>query len=947
MIEKKNIKNTSLLILLSILFQFSVFASNRKQEIITNIDSFEVYISENPASVLKSARTIQKQSVLQANISGQALALCLIANTYITMGRIENAQIAIDSAFTISGIELLPKALLELYKSQANIFLAAGNNKEALNQIEKGIKKINLISEPAAISKFYQWVGDFYSQMGNNEEAIKEKLNALKISTQTQQPKLVALAYHSLGNTYWTHGQFDNASEAYKNALKLRERLADTLEIIQTLRNIGLVYRDIGKINEAREVLIHALNLSKKINGKSQIADILNLLGSIAVKNSNPMEAIGYYQESFTIRMQLELLQSAAATQDNLARVKREMGLFNEAENHINKSLELRSQIGDKKGEASSYNELGNLFSLKGNLTEALRYYLLSLKTRQEIGSLTEIARSLTNIGLTYRKLNSHSNALKYFEKALELTSGTNDPIGMSYIYIHIGNTQKDLKQFNESIKNYKKALTLREQIANEALRAPVLRNIAIALSELGKTDEAKKYLNQAIAILTKYSDEKGIADIKNELGNIALNENKLNEAIAFFTEASITFGNQNELDKKGLCLRKIGETHLKLGSYSVALPFLNEALALAKLTKNGKLTELTLLALYNYYSSKEMHKEALAFYTKHIATRDSLNAINQKESILQLSVELELGKKLFEIRQVEAEIELLKIEDALKTEIIQRQKSVRNLMIVIISLLAILVIIITCGYLLFKRSNKKLAESSRELQVNIQTKDKLFSIIAHDLRSPFTALAGLTEILATQLKSLEPSAIEEFSKNINESSLKLLALIDNLLHWARSQTGRLTLKPQTVSIVDLIKQAAEVQDTQAKQKEIELSILAEQNVVVKVDTDTMNTVFRNLISNAIKFTKPNGKITIKVFKTEVLAVISIADNGVGIKEEHLKNIFNPSNVVSTKGTLNESGSGLGLTLCKDFVEKNGGAISVTSQVDNGSTFTIELPLIK
>jgi signal transduction histidine kinase/Tfp pilus assembly protein PilF len=947
MIDYKHIKNISLYILLSTIFQLSVFADNSKQDILKRIDSLEVYLAENPASVLNSARTIQKQSVSQNNISGQVLALCLVANTYVIMGQIEKAQLAIDSAFVVPNNDQLPAILLKLYKSKAAVLHSAGNTTEALKQVEKGKQSLKLVNDPSTITLFYQWVGDFYSQMGNSEQAIKEKLYALKVATPTEQPKLIALAYHSLGNTYWFHGQYDNAKEAYKNALSLRESLHDTLDIVQTLRNIGLVNRDIGKTNESREVLVNALALSKKINGKSQVADILNLLGSIAVKNGNPMEAIGYYQESYSIRMQLGLLQSAAVTQDNLARVKKEMGLFGEAENHLNKSLELRTQIGDKKGIASSYNELGNLFSLKGDLTEALRYYLLSLKARQELGSSAEIARSLTNIGLTYRKLNSHSNALKYFEKALELSTETSDPIGMSYIYIHIGNTQKELKRYRESIENYKKALTLREQSANEALRAPVLRNIAIALSEQGKTDEAKKYLNHALVILTKLSDEKGIADIKNELGNIALYENKLTEAINFFTEASITFGNHNELDKKGLCLRKIGEAHTKLGSYGAALPFLNEALALAKLTKNGKLAELTLLALYNYYNSKEMHKEALAFYTKHITVRDSLNATNQKESILQLSVELELGKKLYEIRQIEAEIELLKTEDALKTAIIQRQNSVRNLMIVIISLLAILVIVITYGYLLFKRANKKLAESSRELKINIQTKDKLFSIIAHDLRSPFTALAGLTEILATQVKSLEPSVIEEFSKNINESSLKLLALIDNLLHWARSQTGRLVLKPQAVSIVDIINQAAAVQEIQAKQKEIEVVIISEQNIMLNVDIDTMNTVFRNLISNAIKFTKPNGKITIKAYKTEGLAIVSIADNGVGIKEENLKNIFNPSEVVSTKGTSNESGSGLGLTLCKDFVEKNGGSISVASQIGIGTTFTIELPLIK
>ena len=241
-------------------------------------------------------------------------------------------------------------------------------------------------------------------------------------------------------------------------------------------------------------------------------------------------------------------------------------------------------------------------------------------------------------------------------------------------------------------------------------------------------------------------------------------------------------------------------------------------------------------------------------------------------------------------------------------------------------------------------RAEKALIESEANLRESNATKDKFFSIIAHDLKGPFNSIIGFSNILTEQVHEKDYDGIEEYARIIQNSSQRAMDLLLNLLEWSRSQTGRIVFNPEFVEIVTLINQVTELMNDSAQQKSIIISKKLPRNAPVIADKAMINTILRNTISNAIKFTHPGGQIIISVEQQKNELMIAIADNGLGIKKEAIDKLFRIEESNSTYGTQNERGTGLGLILCKEFVEKNGGKIWVESEVGKGSTFYFTIP---
>lgn len=245
------------------------------------------------------------------------------------------------------------------------------------------------------------------------------------------------------------------------------------------------------------------------------------------------------------------------------------------------------------------------------------------------------------------------------------------------------------------------------------------------------------------------------------------------------------------------------------------------------------------------------------------------------------------------------------------------------------------------------KESELALEESERQFKELNDTKDKLFSIIAHDLRSPFNTILGYSELLIENVKDFELAKSEKYSRIINSSAKNTLILLDNLLNWAKSQTGQLRFNPQKIILSKVILEIIDLNNSHTRAKNISLHYSPFDEIKVYADLSMLKTVLRNLISNAIKFTNPEGNINISVISAQKQTEISISDNGVGMNDETRKNLFDISTNKTTKGTANEKGSGLGLVLCKEFVEKHGGKIWVISELGKGSEFKFTLPLNK
>ncbi len=244
------------------------------------------------------------------------------------------------------------------------------------------------------------------------------------------------------------------------------------------------------------------------------------------------------------------------------------------------------------------------------------------------------------------------------------------------------------------------------------------------------------------------------------------------------------------------------------------------------------------------------------------------------------------------------------------------------------------------------KRAEKALKTSEARLHELNATKDKFFSIIAHDLKSPFNTILGFSSILSEQVKAKDYAGIEEYAEIIHHSSQRAMDLLTNLLEWSRSQTGRMTFNPEYVDMVTLISETADLLNDSARQKSISFTLSLPPKLYGIADRDMIKSVLRNLFSNAIKFTHSGGSIVISAEQKRNELMVVVKDNGLGIEKNNLEKLFMIGENLSTSGTQNEKGTGLGLLLSKEFIDKHGGKIWVESEPGKGSIFYFTIPRV-
>ncbi|MFC2086188.1 PAS domain S-box protein [Bacteroidota bacterium] len=243
------------------------------------------------------------------------------------------------------------------------------------------------------------------------------------------------------------------------------------------------------------------------------------------------------------------------------------------------------------------------------------------------------------------------------------------------------------------------------------------------------------------------------------------------------------------------------------------------------------------------------------------------------------------------------------------------------------------------------KLANEELLKREKELKDLVATKDKFFSIVAHDLRNPFHSLIGFTDLILNNPEKISPEKILDYIEIISKTAKSGYNLLENLLHWAQSQSGKLQYSPEKINIKEITNEVIELSNTSLKNKDLKAIVEINDNILAFADKNTITTVIRNLISNAIKYSRNKGKIEISASTQNKNVQVSIKDYGIGIEKSAIDKLFKLDTNYSTPGTNEEKGTGLGLILCKDFVENNGGKIWVESDLNKGTCFYFTIPL--
>ena len=601
---------------------------------------------------------------------------------------------------------------------------------------------------------------------------------------------------------------------------------------------------------------------------------------------------------------------------------------FNKTRIYAEEANKLANKLNYKKGEAKSFRYIGISYYMQANYSLALKYYQKSLNIYEKLDIDKGIARCCNNIGMIYIYQEKFEKALDYLQKARKIGEEIGDKIGLSLSLNNIGNTYLKQGNYSLSLEYYQKSLKIKEELNNKRGIAGSYHNIGKNYKFQENYPKAEEYLQKSL----KISIEQEIRSIEARnytvLAEVYLRQNRTKKAYNYSKKAYILS-------------TEIGESNFQ--------------------KESSKILALSCEALGSY-------KEAYKYHVIYTKMNDSIyNEKNLKKiANLEYQYKYEKEKRIDELEQQK--------QDEIRAEAERRQKKIRNFFIsgfIFMILLAALISIILrnkhkANYILSKQKtliehkneelfqrNEEIHSQSEELIIKNKklkelnaTKDKFFSIIAHDLKNPFNTLLGFSELLLKNFKDYDQKQQFKFLNIINLSAKKNFNLLEKLLSWARSQTGSIDFLPEKINLITLLNEIISLKTETAESKDIILSTNIETDLCINADKNMLSTILRNLISNAIKFTPQNGEISInaKAVNNSQYIQISVKDNGVGISEERQSKLFNTSESITTKDTENKTGTGLGLILCKEFTEKHGGKIWVESKKGKGSEFIFTIP---
>ncbi len=617
--------------------------------------------------------------------------------------------------------------------------------------------------------------------------------------------------------------------------------------------------------------------------------------------------------------------------------------------NYAKEAVEISEENEFESIQADAYFQLGNAHYRNDNFWEAIEYSMLAKEYYRSLGDSLNVARSCNILGRCFGQTSEFDKAVKNYFEALRIYERNEKINELALIYSSIGLVHLDTKNYRKAISFFRQASIINKSTNNVINLARNYSGIGGAYFYQNEYDSAKVYYTKSLEIFRvhDYLEEEAIA--LNNIANVFLQTNdSLRLAAEYYNNALSVFRKLNLNSRRASVLLGIGGVWRRVEETEKALRAYNHSLKIIEENNLGyyhkQLVYHNLALAYEGLGNAE--KAYAAFKNYHLYNDSLLN----KEKLEQAA---ELEKK-YQTEKKEAEIERLNAVEEVHLLRLERGKQVRLFGAILIVLLVGITIYISYQYYNKKKTNLLLSQKNvqielqrKELEKLNAAKNKFFSIIAHDLKNPFHTVMGYSYLMHKDYKRFKDKEREKYAEDIYKSTNTIFRLLQNLLDWSRTQTGRLNFNPQKIYISDLYENIYSVLKPVADAKRIELKNNICSDDAVWADPMMVETILRNLVNNAIKFSKNDSQIEIADSKLDGYLELSVIDNGIGIKPDDVENLFKIDSKVKQKGTNNEDGSGLGLILCKEFIEKNNGTIAVESEFGKGSKFSIRLPLFQ
>lgn len=596
--------------------------------------------------------------------------------------------------------------------------------------------------------------------------------------------------------------------------------------------------------------------------------------------------------------------------------------------------------IGYAGGKIVSQIGIGDFYSDQGDHKNGILHYASALDAAQEQKNDNLILYAENRLAGEYEYQGDFGLALQEMLKGVEIATKIEDNEMLSIFNENMALLYAAQKDYDEAINYLKISKKYNEIINDDVFSAHTAANMASVYADAHQYEYAMFNVNQSISILEEHRIMDWLAFAYETKGKTYLRQGKFKWASYWYNQSEMLH-NKSVDDERGKIdlLQGLAETHLGLEKDSISEIYAQNAHDLSSKLKVKVGMKDASKTLYKLYKKKNDYVKALAFHELFEQLSDTLARNESKKSLLMLKTRVNHEKQKEDL--------IIGNEKALA-----EQKNYVTGILGLVLLLMVITFLVKRNEGIQKKLNKELTSKKGLLEKNElelleinETKDKLFSIIGHDLRGPIGAFQGLLQLFSKG--EVEQKEFLTFIPKLKEDIDHISFTLNNLLSWGQTQMNGSTTKPAVVDLENIASINIKLLSEIALSKSIKVINKIEEHTMVWSDPNQIDIVIRNLISNALKFTPKNGSITVSAFEQNEYWEVSIQDTGVGIDQETQDKLFIKNSNITTYGTDNEKGTGLGLTLCKEMVENNKGTIWVNSILNQGTCFKFTLPKSK
>jgi len=598
---------------------------------------------------------------------------------------------------------------------------------------------------------------------------------------------------------------------------------------------------------------------------------------------------------------------------------------------------------GYYKGEADALKNIGIAYWVKGDYKQALEFYNQALTIAGKIKYKKGMGRLFLNIALIYSDQGKYADALSYNYKSLRICESIYDSKGLALNYNNIAIIYYNQNKLEEAVVYYLKSLKISEQLGNDQDIAMAMSNIAELYIKQRKYKQALNYYEKSLVLKEKAHDMVGYSTNLGGIGEIYKLQGKFNIALDYYLRAlkiQQTIGNKPDM---AALLQSIGNCYFELKQFEKALDYCQRGLSQAKSIGHKRYIRDGSESLSKIFRALKNYDLALSYYQDFKIYSDSINNQETARQTAMLQAQYQFERREIELKSAQEKKNIEHEEES------ARQRAWLYLSAMALVSLALLTIILLrnnrvkqkVNHLLHLK-NTEINSQKEKLEAMDNFKNRILSVVSHDVRGPLNSIKGMFYLVEQKAITIEQST--GMMTQINERISQVSGFVDDLLEWAKGQMVQPEIKTTKVQVNEIVLETLNILKPAAEIKGITLTYNSDYSAEVLSDEEMIKIVLRNLISNAIKFCKKGDSIQIDVYHDDAKKIrVSVKDSGRGVEPEKLKELFSSPHL-SSIGTDNEMGTGLGLILCKQYIELNNGEIGVDSELGHGSVFWFSLP---